>query len=454
MKNDYFLAGNNSFCAITKGGDIQFAASVRPMGQFINALENARVIVADPGLLDSILRDIGPNERPKTVSIRECGGANLRVHRFVSATGTQYLDGAGLFPSPLVECLDLPDDAEARAIAWTGEYAAQIERVRAYIAGAGSRGVPDVRETIAGTALGAALPPAWRKGATFFANHKLGVYRNIRRADFGGRIQTFTSHGQVHENATYYDLKSAYGWAMLQPLPDWQCYDTRPRYSREPGWLDCEVEILPCPVGPLPVRQQDDSLAYPTSGIWRGTYTAEDLERSQHVKIRRVFFAYHGRYRTDLAMPVSTWLDRREQARDEITRATGRALAVSLAGRLSLRQTQWHLWHASEGFLPGVRPLRWGSPWGVYQAVAPYPPLAVPTTASYIKALVRSRVWPYIEHGQALHTHTDSVHLPAGVDGPDVGNAPGDWALKSEGQAEYWPDRYRIGETQTKTWGK
>ena len=75
------------------------------------------------------------------------------------------------------------------------------------------------------------------------------------------------------------------------------------------------------------------------------------------------------------------------------------------------------------------------SPWYVYQIAPTRLPLTLPTTASYVTALVRSKVWPWIREGNAIHTHTDSVHIPDGFDCPETGINPGDWGIKSQGWA-------------------
>jgi hypothetical protein len=73
-------------------------------------------------------------------------------------------------------------------------------------------------------------------------------------------------------------------------------------------------------------------------------------------------------------------------------------------------------------------------------------PVSLPTTASYVTALVRSAVWPWIAGGDAIYTNTDSVHLPAHVQGPPCGDAAGDWTIKESGEAKYHSTRnYHIG---------
>jgi len=399
--------------------------------------ERVDVYLPNASQLQDLLARLPANARPNASLIREKdAGMIFDVAGFQHTGGASWWCGDMLFPGPIGRYArkigaESPDglDAEPACRAWQALLRWQ-KSLLADITGVESS------HTISGTAMKAALPLMWRRGAD--RKKTTVAFEVARRSYYGGRQQLFRP--DYAGDAVYYDIKSAYGWAMTCPLPDWQTYDARPILPREPGWYDATVR-LSGPVGPLPVRDPDNprALSYPTDCTVRGWWTRLDIERSG-VHVVEVHAQVAGRPSDDLRRHVAAWLDRRETSACLGTRDTIRALAVGFAGKLAQRDTAWALWHVAEGEPPvGSRPLSGG--WWVYPTRAKRPPVTLPTTASYITAMVRARVWPTIANGDAIYTHTDSVHLPADVvlrgGGPDTGDRPGDWSIKAEGYGRY-----------------
>lgn len=303
--------------------------------------------------------------------------------------------------------------------------------------------------TLASTAAKIGIPRKWRNAYRALA-HRSDGWDFTRTAYYGGRVQCLQP-GWTGE-AVEYDLRSAYGWALTQPLPDWKIYDRRP-LPCQPAWYDVTVYVNG-QLGPLPLRdeEQPHKLHYPTDYIMRGVWTREDLERSG-VGVKTVHRVLSGRWSKDLAPAVEQWLERREQV-DVPLRALYRGLANSLAGKLCQKPSSWALWTSTQGEIPPAKavPLSIHSRlWAVPVPVA-FQPITCPQAGSYVTALVRSRVWPELNRQDAIYSDTDSIHLPASSAPPkNCGPAAGQWAPKVRGDAEYLGVRnYRIGDKSVK----
>lgn len=298
--------------------------------------------------------------------------------------------------------------------------------------------------TLASTAAKIGIPRSWRNAHKALA-HRNDSWAFVRSAYYGGRVHC---PGQWEGAAVEYDLKSAYGWALSNPLPDWKIYDRKP-LPRQPAWYDVTVRLTG-DLGPLPVRDPEQTyrLTYPTNDTVRGVWTKEDLERSG-VGVVTVHRVLSGRWSRDLAPAVEQWLSRRELVNDAARKALYRALANSLAGKLCQRSTGWALWTADNGEVPprGAVPLAvTSSLWAVPVAVA-REGVTCPQAGSYVTALVRSRMWPELSRPEVLYSDTDSIHLPESAPAPkNLGSAPGQFAEKHRGAARYiGPKHYQIG---------
>lgn len=302
----------------------------------------------------------------------------------------------------------------------------------------------DLSVTLASTAAKLGIPRSWRN-AHRALSWRSDSWEFTRSAYYGGRVQCLQAGwtGQAVE----YDLRSAYGWALTQPLPDWKIYDRRP-LPRQPAWYDVDVFVNGA-LGPLPLRdeEQPHKLSYPTGATIRGVWTREDLERSG-VGVKKVHRVLSGRWSRDLAPAVETWMERREQV-DGPRRALYRALANSLAGKLCQKSPSWALWQASAGEVPPPKavPLSLHSALWAVPVPSAHTPITCPQAGSYVTALVRSRVWPELNRPDAIYSDTDSIHLPASSAPPkNLGPAAGQWAAKVTGEAEYLGVRnYKIG---------
>jgi hypothetical protein len=408
-------------------------------------VEPRDVFLADGAQLVTLLASLPAKGRPDTTLIRERDGYTADCAGFAYTHGARYWLGAMSFPDPVADYCraarwPVPKGEPVDAVrAWRDAHLAQValtERVTGVKPG----------HSLSGTAVKAALPRDWRKGADFFGPSV--AQADIRSACYGGRIECFQPGWRGE--AVEFDLTSAYGWALCQPLPDWQVYQRR-AYAGEAEWLDVTVDVTG-PVGPMPERKKNDtrSLHWPTDTRLRGWYTAVDLDKLG-CRVVKVHSRYAGRMSLDLRPSVERWLELRASSTDYAERATIRALAVGMAGKLWQRPQSWALWHIDEGPAPSGSTRLGQTNWLTYPVKPQNAPLSLPTSASYVTALVRARVWPWIADGRALYTHTDSVHLAyddvmRGF-GPDTGSAPGDWSVKASGEACYkGVNDYRIGK--------
>ena len=399
----------------------------------------------DSETIQSLIDGVDREHKPNKVLIRDYVGTSANIVGFIWNKASSVWQGSRIFPDTVDSALSEYglDAISGKSVhdaceLWRKVFMLQFELIESLCGVA-----PGF--SLSSTAVKAAIPQDWQTGARYFMR-KNDIYRGIDAARYGGRIQMFCETGHTC-NAIEYDLVSAYGWALTQRLPDWQVYERRIRVN-EPGWYDCEVSLDGW-VGPLPVRD-GDKIAYPIETTVRGWYTREDLQRSRGIVVKKIYREIAGRYSRDLSVAVGNWLEQRDKSVDKIVRSTLRALCVGLYGKLAQRDTSWNLWHTSNGNPPlGSRPLGYhlDSSWFVFPSNSQYPPLTIPTTASYVTALVRSKVWPYIHDGLALYTNTDSVHLDINHHNhPKTGNSAGDWIVKDYGFAYYHGvNHYRIG---------
>ena len=415
--------------------------------------EQLDLVSADDAAVVAVLGAVYGHDRPESVAVRGHDGLSLRLHGLRWTDGLAIVDGTAIFPTAdagdsltafaqvLGVTLPAPRSATRRVKAWRELHRDQLARVERLTGLRPSR-------SIASTAMRAAVPASWRRGATRML--RSDEWRWLRSSYYGGRIELYQPGWQGE--ATEYDLRSAYGWALSQPLPDWKLYVTRRPLVRQPAWYEVTVELPDAAVGVLPVRDpfNEARLHYPSGQPVRGVWTREDLERAEAsgARVVQLHAAMSGRWSDELRPTVSGWLEAREATIDAADRATLRALCVSLAGRLAIRSDGWALWHASEGPPPaGARMLHADSAWLVYPQRPSRLPVSLPSTASYITARVRSLVWPHIREGRAILTNTDSVHLPADEPGPPLGRAAGEWSVKASGPACYRSLRnYQVGE--------
>lgn len=111
--------------------------------------------------------------------------------------------------------------------------------------------------------------------------------RIIRAGLVGGRVDT-PRRGEQFEVLYEIDANSAYAWAA-QRVPAGRCYavgngGARPdRAAFHYATARASPSLDHAAIGPLPVRQADGSLTYPTTGAWAGWYWSEEIEAARSV---------------------------------------------------------------------------------------------------------------------------------------------------------------------------
>jgi hypothetical protein len=299
------------------------------------------------------------------------------------------------------------------------------------------------RLSLGATACGI-VPRKWRRAAAVLCQGEPWAW--VRDSYHGGRIQCYQP-GWSGE-ATEWDLRGAYAWALMQPIPDWKLYDRACGHPlpNQPAWFDCTVEVSGFP-GPLPVREETGGLTWPESGRWRGTWTRPEVEQDG-VRIVTVHKVLCGRWSRDLIPGVEHWAARREESTRPTERALLRSLSCALAGKLCQKPLRWVLWDDKGGAPPdGAIPLGFDSPLMAIPTIPSRWPFTCPQAGSYVTAMVRCKVRPELQRSDIIYTDTDSAHLPAAAAPPaDVGGQPGQWSAKVSGPAHYKGVRqYRIG---------
>lgn len=440
------MARDGAMAAVDATGVVVFAGDVAE-AVLCPELAKRRCVLYQPEAVRLALSVLIDAELSPSVAVRSSTGiAELSSVKLAGATEWQV--GLGLLSDELPQVaewlgVDVPEpEPEAYAVVdcarrWSAIGSAWCEEL-ARVAGC------EVRSSIASTASHAAMPARWRKASeTLSRTDRWGM---IRQAYHGGRVELYVPKGWTGR-AVEYDIRSAYGWALTQWLPDTQSYEQRRPLKHEPGWYDATVRVSGVHAGPLPVRVDDCSrgrgrhrLDWPREGVFRGVWTREDIER-EGVEVLEVHRSVAGRWSDDLRRPVERWLELRERTRSPVRRSMLRGLSNGLAGKLAQRPLGWELWvpRGEDPYPPdGAIPLGLDCPAFVVPVVPKRLPVQCPQAAGYITALVRSRVWSRLREGNVLYTDTDSLHVLESAAPPvPVGDRPGDWTVKHAGDAEY-----------------
>lgn len=268
----------------------------------------------------------------------------------------------------------------------------------------------------------------------------------FRAAYFGGRCEIFREYG---ENLKYYDINSAYPWAMRHPMPTGSLVTYskgQPPRAFTQGrigfaWARVEVpEDDPIPV--LPVRdERTGRLVFPV-GRLKGYWAIAELERAQErgatVHLDRSIWIEG---RDDLVSYVDTLYRYRNKSLpgyDEGLAQTSKILLNSLYGKFCME-------HEREKIViidPGAHPPEGGRPanprdvdcqvWHVKEEVdAPY---IIPQISAYVTALARLKLHSYLveahENGVLCYCDTDSIITSATLS--DLSNELG--GIKDEGK--------------------
>jgi hypothetical protein len=418
------------------------------------ARERARIMTVQQGLLRSLVVE-AHNADPEATSAALAGSpSGLRLASVVwrGAKGWRAEDPSGLYPASFGAIADaLGLDAPELGDADAADVAEDAAHALALLHDAWCGVVENVagvrpRNTIAGTAAAAAIPPRWHRWA--LSQGRSELWTSVRRAYYGGRVQWWQERTPLEdEDVTVYDVHSLYGSVMLGELPDPKLYEGTTAGGRVPHWLDVTVTVQGDP-GPLPRRNEARawSLDWPTFGTWRGWYAQPDLER-EGVRIDKVHRIVSGRWSMDLAEPVGRWLDLRSSTSCTATAKLCKLLVNTLAGKLCQRPMRWKL--VSARVAPeGAQPIHPDFPlFAVPDTDAAYQPFAAPAVGSWVTSAARAVVWPELVRG-AHYTDTDSVHRASSAPPPlNMGDAPGQWAVEAQGSHRYTAvKRYRVGD--------
>jgi hypothetical protein len=418
------------------------------------AERRARILTAQQHLIRRLVVEAHKADADATLATLAGAPGGLRIAS-VSWRGQQgwrAVDVSGLYPGRMSDTatdLGLPFDA----LSWRAHDAGDLEATAhscADLHAAWCGVLEDIsgvkpRGTIAGTAAAAAIPARWHRWAN--ALGRSDQWAACRRAYYGGRVQWWEDRTPpTGADVDVWDVNSLYGSVMLERLPDPKTFGKHSAAETCPSWHDVTVRVYGDP-GPLPRRDSDQPwrLEWPTSGEWRGWYTAEDLDRPG-VRILQTHGVVGGRWDNSLAEPVGRWLDLRASSSCPATRRAAKLMVNTLAGKLCQRVSRWILVPAADAPLdaypihPDFPLFAWPTAVGVRQ------PFSAPAVGSWVTARARSVVWPELVAG-AHYTDTDSVHRPAGAPPPaNVGTAPGQWSLEASGPSEYHaPKRYTVG---------
>lgn len=440
------MASSGAVAAVDSTGTVVFDGDVADAVVCVE-LAKLRCVLYQPNALRLVLSCHVDAERSPAVAVRSSSGVAELANVSLSGAAEWGL-GLGLLSSDLADVAGwmgepVPDlDPEPSSVAdcarlW-GRIGVRWCAELAELAGT------KVRGSLASTAAHAAMPPQWRKASELLS--KTDRWGLIRSAYHGGRVEMYVPKGWTGR-AVEYDLRSAYGWALTQWLPDTQSYEHRRPLRHEPGWYDATVRVTGEFAGPIPVRVDDairgrgrKRLLWPREGEYRGVWTREDIER-EGVEVVEVHRSVAGRWSDDLRRPVLRWLELREQTSCPIRRSMLRGLSNSLAGKLAQRPLGWQLWvpRGTDRFPPdGAVPLGLDCPAFAVPVQPKRLPVQCPQAAGYITARVRSAVWQRLRSGGVLYTDTDSLHVAEHGEPPyPVGRKQGEWAIKDSGDAEY-----------------
>lgn len=255
----------------------------------------------------------------------------------------------------------------------------------------------------------------------------------FRAAYFGGRCEIFRESG---ENLKYYDINSAYPWAMRHPMPTGTLVTHskgRPPIAFQNGrigfaWVRVEVpEDDPIPV--LPVRdERTKRLVFPV-GKLQGYWTVAELERAEQRGAtvhfdRSIWIEGRG----DLVDYVDTLYLYRNKSRpdyDEGLAQTSKILLNSLYGKFCMEHEREKIVMIDAGDTPpdGARPADPHDPdcqvWHVKEEVdAPY---IIPQISAYVTALARLKLHDYLVQAHSLgvlcYCDTDSIITSATLPG-------------------------------------
>lgn len=268
------------------------------------------------------------------------------------------------------------------------------------------------------------------------------VSGSIKNAIYGGRTEIF--HRGGHGNFAMTDVNSMYPWALTQLYPaPMDPVDTLLTY----GITACVMEIPRQPLGPLPFRQENGSIAYPT-GYVSGTWTNHEIRSAiEHhgAKVKKLIWSVGTeeafRYYKEF---VTTFYEKRKEAKSEAFKFIYKILMNSFYGRLGMGGNILKSVPRSAQMIESIRKgHKQGTPYGnaiLLQCAFPLPEQTNYVHAAYVTSYSRIRLMEFmrkVKHENLIYCDTDSLFFYA----PDdtipfqCSSALGD--MKFEGFGDY-----------------
>lgn len=151
----------------------------------------------------------------------------------------------------------------------------------------------------------------------------------FRLAYYGGRVEVYR-YGKVKGRLSYMDVNSMYPSVMRGEYPDiWTL-----QLGGHHGIAKARVTVPDCPYPPLPFRNEDGKIFYPT-GTWTAHYCTNELEYAESLGVKVKVIRRLGS--DDLSTPFRSYVEdlypRRRETRNETEKAFLKLLLNSLYGK-------------------------------------------------------------------------------------------------------------------------
>lgn len=267
-----------------------------------------------------------------------------------------------------------------------------------------------------------------------------------RLALYGGRVELFKLHSDSNA-VCYVDINSLYPFVMLRefpgPLSDWGS-KLAPH-----GFADITVSVPKCTIAPLPFRDDEGRIMYPT-GQFRGVWTMPEIQNavSQGARIVKVHRCYGT---TETMTPYRDFVQRlyaaRLESKSEAERLFFKLLMNNLYGRLGTQGViARSVWQNERNRFEGV-------PYGEKVLVKYQMPLGEETNwvhAAYVTAYGRLELQKYLRllgPERMIYCDTDSCIFDCvdAMRAPDMGSQ---WILPPW----YFQTGRELGEMKIEGW--
>lgn len=251
----------------------------------------------------------------------------------------------------------------------------------------------------------------------------------FRSAYYGGRVEIFRERAS---NLHYYDINSAYPFAMLKPMPVGklvECKGKPLKWMTEGriGFARANVfvpEKTYIPV--LPCRNQDGRLIFPTgsfTGVWTAIELFKAIEMGAKVEwLDSVWISARPIF-SEFVTKLYTLRDKEREGYDESLAYVAKIMLNSLYGKFATNTLREKIIYVSENGEPpeGIFPINPEDPecslYRIEEEIdAPY---IVPQIAAHITALARLHLLSIMleahKHGTLAYCDTDSIITSANL---------------------------------------